>query len=61
MKMNAKDLVFVDQMNAVKIQLDHTDVSVLGQSVVTGDTKELDKVAWVNMCVLIVACCMSEG
>lgn len=61
MKMNAEDLVFVDQMNAVKIQLDHTDVSVLGQSVVTGDTKELDKVAWVNMCVLIVAFCMSEG
>jgi hypothetical protein len=42
--MNAKDLVFVDQMNVARTQLDHTDV-FLRKFVVIQDMKELGLIA----------------
>ena len=45
MKMNVLDLEFAHQINVVKIQLDRTDVSVLGQYVVMVGLKRSDKVA----------------
>jgi hypothetical protein len=42
--MNAKDLVFVDQMNVARTQLGHTDV-FLRKFVVIQDMKELGLIA----------------
>ena len=42
--MNAKDLIFVNQINVVKTQLDHTDAFLLQPDAIVV-TKELDKIA----------------